>query len=789
MLLKNTFSNSCVLFITFFSFLFFGLAQTDATQESFIADYQSYFKSERKTVHLHLNKSTFITGEHIWFSSYVFNQTKNSPSTEEEYVYVDLLDQSGQVLDAKTLLFKNGSGKGDFLLDESLETGNYYLQAYTSNMQNFEEDESTVYPIQIKNIASGNFGIPEFKTNRDSLQIAIAAEGGNLVEGLFNTLAVRTTNAFGYGLQPDSLYLADENHAKLAAISIDKNGLGIFSLLPQKNIKYELIAYINGGIIKKSLPLQQPFGHTLSVDRNHTKKQFVITLNAKSQPNQNLRLILHKDGNAIDLPLAQNTLKKQALILSYDAMNPGMNTISLLNSKGQVLAERFLFHRPLFNTSKIELKKPISFKDSISVAFHKSEILENAMVSASILPGNSRASTYSKKAFYSIHLEKYLDWQDWQDLTVINCQKIEDLYYLDKVTLLANAKYKWSSILSEKLLVPIQQNLTATLEGYINAFKENNDSLQVLLYSKENKLLSSTSVDNEKKFSFKNIVLAKGSKINLTLTSKKGKPIYANFFYTIKPSIANFRYRYQPRQFHLTNTSINTPDDEQSSFKKIEQLNEVTVTANKLKYQKFFKSYYGVKVDSTIGMTTLMDFLSQQGYYSMFISTSYPDPRRAGSVQTGKFSKRCGGYIFPTIMINGKFDAYIDLYTNIRMEFLDEIYFDRPTSCSATVVVFTNEKYNNRPLSENEKKSKEFIVDNGYDVPKAFERPAYFNTTEDSFTKFGILSWSPSLLSNPENTITLVAPLNNQNSVKVVLEGMTTTGDLISEDFIFSIKE
>jgi hypothetical protein len=220
MSLKFICLNSCF----FLAFSISVLSQSTGTNESFLEDYEAYFKSDRKSVHLHLNKATFIAGEYIWFSSYVFNQTKNLPSTEAEYIYVDLIDEKGEVIASKTILFKNGSGNGDFLLDENLATGNYFIQAYTWNMQNFEEDESTVYPIQIINIASGNTAIPEFRTNRDSLHITIAAESGYLIEDLFSTLAVRITNSFGYGLQPDSLYLADEkrrSYLKLILIKMD----------------------------------------------------------------------------------------------------------------------------------------------------------------------------------------------------------------------------------------------------------------------------------------------------------------------------------------------------------------------------------------------------------------------------------------------------------------------------------------------------------------------------------------------------------------------------------------
>ena len=766
---------------------FLSFAQTDKSSFLVLEAYESYFKDDRKTVHLHLNKNTFITGEHIWFSTYIFNHTQNLPSENDEYVYLDLIDESGQIIQSKTILYKNGLGKGDLLLDRSLETGNYFLQTYTSNMLNFEENESTIYPIQIRNLESGQTSIPLYHSYSDSLDVSISAEGGNLVEDLFSSVAVKVTNIFGYAIQPDSVQLIEENNLKINTISIDKNGLGTFSFLPRKNKRYSLITYLNNKKIKKVLPFHEPFGYTIAIDRNHKKKQFIITINSKPLNKQQLTLIIHKDGNAIKLPIVQNNLKKQGILLSYDVVRPGVNTISLLDESGKIVAERLVFHRPVLDTNKVELKNATTYKDSIKLAFQQTKSSSNSIFSASIVPKNVLNDNYTKKAFYSIHLEQYLRFEDWKNLNGLTCSTIEELYYLDQILLLGKSKYKWKNILNKELVVPNQQKLTATLEGYVNTFKDQSESLKVLLYSKENELLLSTSVDSEKKFAFENIFLAKGSKINLTLSSKNGKPIYANFFYTIKPNIKNFRHRYRPKQLNLQNLDI-TSEEVVASFKQIEQLDEVTVTANELKYQKFFKSFYGVKIDSTDGSKTLKYFLSQQGYNSMQISPFFGDPRRAGSIQTGKLTNRCG-YVFPSIMIDGKFDAYIGAYENIRMEFIDEIYFDRATSCSALVVVFTNEKYKNRPLVESEKKSKEFIVDTGYDIPTDFERPDYFNTTDATFNKFGILSWTPSTTYDHTTPITFVAPLNSQNSIKVTLEGMTAKGELISQDILVDLDE
>jgi len=776
----------CLLFLL--SYSMFSLSQSQNFENSLLEKYKAYFKTDRKSVHLHINKNTFIAGEQIWFSTYVFNQTKNLPSKEDEYIYIDLINENAEIIASKTVFFKNGFGNGDIVLDESLENGRYFLQAYTANMQNYEEDESTVYPIEVKNLALQNSTKRELQTYRDSLQIEIAVEGENLIEDLFSNLVVRTTNRFGFGLKPDSLFLIHENMEKISKVEMDQNGLGMFSLVPKRNERYYILSYLDGNKFKEELPSHQLYGYNISVIRNHSKKQFIVTIHSREVVEDGLNLVIHKDGNAITLTFSETNEERQSITISYDVLQPGTNTISLLNKKGWKLSERIIFHRPILNSIKMELKKFNSLKDTIEVALQKSDILENSMVSASILPGDSKANIYKKKPFYSVHLESYFNWEEWRNLSGLTCETIEELYYLDKVTLFSNSKYQWYNLLNEKLNIPDERENMVTLEGYIDGFNNESESQQVLLFSKENELLLSSPVDSEKKFKFKSIALAKGSKINLTLSDKKGKPIKANFFYTIKPSLTNFRYRYQPKKVISNEETITETNEVISSFRKIEQLNEVTVTASKLKYQKFFKSYYGVKVDSTIGLTTLKDFLSRQGYYSMYIKGDFPDYRRAGSSQIGKLNKRCG-YVFPSIMIDGKFDTYIDNYIDIRMELIDEIYFDRANMCSGFVVVFTNEKYKNPPVSESEKTSKEFVISAGHDIPNVFKRPDYFNTTDDGFTKFGVLSWNPVISSQQQNEFTLTTPTENQNSLRVVMEGMTATGDLISQDFLVQLRE
>ena len=47
----------------------------------------------QEKVYLHTDKSTYTTGEKIWFRAYELDAAMNSPVLYSRYVYVDLIDK------------------------------------------------------------------------------------------------------------------------------------------------------------------------------------------------------------------------------------------------------------------------------------------------------------------------------------------------------------------------------------------------------------------------------------------------------------------------------------------------------------------------------------------------------------------------------------------------------------------------------------------------------------------------------------------------------------------------
>ena len=118
-------------------------------KESLDSLYINYFKLTREIPYLHLNKSTFIEGEEIWFQAYVLNQKTKKLDKSTRNLYCTIYDEKGNFKQSKLLFVKNGIADGSIKIDSTFTKNTYYIKASTNWMRNFEEDESFIQKIQI----------------------------------------------------------------------------------------------------------------------------------------------------------------------------------------------------------------------------------------------------------------------------------------------------------------------------------------------------------------------------------------------------------------------------------------------------------------------------------------------------------------------------------------------------------------------------------------------------------------------------------------------------------------
>ena len=782
---------SQLLFVVLLPCLALGQEKIEPQYNRILEKYEDYFSENRETVHLHLNKTKYAVGEHIWFTAYLFDQELNEISLETTYIYVDLYNKAGEKIESRTIYYERGSGSGDIELKDGLASGEYFLQAYTHKMNLFKEDDSSLYPIDIINLSSNLITAPN--AINSELDIQLTPEGGKLVADVFTSCVLRIRDLQDNPVRPDSVLLTtvDLDDQK---IEINELGLGRFSILPQKNSSASISIYYRGKVHDVSLPPVERRGFNLDLDLDYNKMQLLLGVNTNSATayateQKELTLLIHKDGQYQHFPLRFSTqLLTREIALPLDELPTGVNAISLLDSQGKLLAER-LFFNPEQTDLEYRVINMKSELDSITLYLQAKQVADTSafnQASLTVLPPGSVGKNDRAQMYSRFYLGNYLAYNDIINLQKSNYPKEKSaLYNLDALLLVkGNGRYAWRDIIFNKPANSRTAYNTVDLSGYANIFDAKSEGLQLVLYSVDNRVFEAIDLDKDLGFEFKNLSLAKDSKFSLTITNKKGKPIYANFFCTIRPSAQKFRHVFSG--FASQGLVVVQEDAEElpDLFKEAEQLDEVILEANKLKRAEFFGKYNGRKITKEdYGKVTLKNFLSTYGYRLKLIDTDFYDPRRAGSWQ---LYRSCPGFVpppvlFPSISFDGDFTRYIMIYADVRMEYIDEIYFLRNANCDpGFFVVYTNEKYKNRTVPEDRKTTKEFIVDIGHDNPLPFKRPLYYSLESPMYSRYGIVSWIPRSSSNEQGVHTVKIP-NDQagDDLLINLEGFNSNGKLL----------
>ncbi len=342
---------------------------------TYINKYLSTFKQEK--VYLHVAGSQFEPGNRIWFKAYLFDATNRVASAGNSVIHVDLIDPNQKVAARRTLKAVDGKANGDFMVEEQLPHGVYTLRAYTNWMRNFSSRLFYYHPILVTP-SDINLIPTNHKMKLD--QLLFFPEGGAMIEGLRNTIAVSATDEFGQGLMISG-EVADSDGKVVGRVQTSERGYGRFKMTPEPNKNYFARVQINGKEMVFKIEGPKPSGIQLNV-RNFYKSDYVIvTARAKGTSLANSTLILQQHGNI--LYQHNNTEDKpfQIKILRSEIPTGGLCHLTLFNSYNDPIAERlFIANLP---TNEYEIQR--DFK----CYYGKNEWAELIIDLQSELPGGS----------------------------------------------------------------------------------------------------------------------------------------------------------------------------------------------------------------------------------------------------------------------------------------------------------------------------------------------------------------------------------------------------------------
>ncbi|MBK7652708.1 MAG: hypothetical protein IPJ20_20855 [Flammeovirgaceae bacterium] len=113
----------------------------------------------KEKIYVHTDKPYYYPGEQIWFKGYIHYGEAAMRDSLSKVIYAELINPKQEIQYTKTLRIDSGFFYNDFVLQDSLQEGMYYLRAYTNFSINFGEETLFVKPIPILKITDGGIRI------------------------------------------------------------------------------------------------------------------------------------------------------------------------------------------------------------------------------------------------------------------------------------------------------------------------------------------------------------------------------------------------------------------------------------------------------------------------------------------------------------------------------------------------------------------------------------------------------------------------------------------------------
>jgi hypothetical protein len=208
-------------------FLFFIMALTPGAGaqklDSLIDNYTVDYRQER--LYLHYDKSMYAPGDTIWFKAYLM--TDFYPSEDSKTIYVDWLDEAGNLLLHTVAPVLEASSNGQFAVPENYAGNGVQVRAYTRWMLNF--DSSFLYN-KVMRILPKSTAATAVR-NKPKTAVQFLPEGGDLVAGLASRVAFKATDQWG---QPVSISgtVNDAAGTPVQTFKSIHDGMGSFLMKP-----------------------------------------------------------------------------------------------------------------------------------------------------------------------------------------------------------------------------------------------------------------------------------------------------------------------------------------------------------------------------------------------------------------------------------------------------------------------------------------------------------------------------------------------------------------------------
>lgn len=308
-------------------------------------EYRRYGLQEK--IFVHTDRSFYLCGQIMWCKAYLVDAADNRPLSLSKVAYVELLNRARQPMWQGKIAMKKGLGSGSFFIPFTVPSGNYELRAYTRWMKNGSPEAYFKKMITVVNTTR----VLDSAVVQDTTYYSAAffPEGGNLVSGLTSEIAFRVWDNHQKA-QDGNGVVVDEQGDTLTHFQTFRQGMGRFSLKPEKDKKYmALITLKNGMKIRQPLPEAYPEGMVMHLEDNGGATVKVSVESSTPAPGGSAPWVylIARNHQQVRAAMAEQIRSGRAVFqISRDSLGPGLSELTVFNELRQPVCERLFFEQP-----------------------------------------------------------------------------------------------------------------------------------------------------------------------------------------------------------------------------------------------------------------------------------------------------------------------------------------------------------------------------------------------------------------------------------------------------------
>ena len=335
-------------------------AQTEDTFEQYFQQAQAFADAwPQEKVYMHFDNTSYYQGDTIWYKAYVVKADKLQPTNISKPLYVELVDQLGNIHERQILKIENGCANGQISLAKAFFTGYYEVRAYTKWMLAFDDEPlyfSRTFPIYRKRLSANDSirSIANYKMDdsmkqrpKEKLQKLNAnfyPEGGQLVKGVPSVVGFETLSSDSGWVDVNG-FLIDQSGQKSMPVATIHDGMGSFLYTPSGKDDYIELNY-SGKAYKFKMPAAEKTGFVMRVNNRKESLDVDVMKNQETAAEPLMVYVSAGERPCSYIPLTFEGNASKHIRIMTDSLPAGVVKISLININGKTLADRFCFVYP-----------------------------------------------------------------------------------------------------------------------------------------------------------------------------------------------------------------------------------------------------------------------------------------------------------------------------------------------------------------------------------------------------------------------------------------------------------